>query len=279
MGILQPIPCANVFPPVDNASTRTPESVQSELAGWSNYRSAEDEPGIVDKLLQEQAAKGHCKFFETYEELLDYLGVDDVVLSKLALISKDRPDGTTKHRLIWDLLRSDVNAATSLFERIILPRLQDAVEDAQHLLRTGSEIEWMVLDIADAFHNVPLHPSERKYVCTKVGDRFVVFKVMCMGGKASPNVWGRFAAAIGRILASLFDPSELRCEIYVDDPLVAVTGSKRQRTRLFTIAALALAVLGFPMAWSKAVVGCDVTWKESHRTCVRVRSSRGCDVT
>ena len=104
MGILREIPLSNVFPPCDNASTRTPESVHSELAGWSNYKSAEDAPDVVGSLLEDQEAKGHCMFFSSYEELLEYLGESEVVLSKLALISKERPDGSTKYRLRTRLL-------------------------------------------------------------------------------------------------------------------------------------------------------------------------------
>ena len=68
-------------------------------------------------------------------------------------------------------------------ERIVLPRVQDAVDDATDLLRYGSGgLEWLVLDIADAFPNVPLRESERRYCCGKVGNRFVVFLVLCMAG-------------------------------------------------------------------------------------------------
>ena len=98
-------------------------------------------------------------------------------------------DGTPKHRLIWDLIRSDVNAAVALLERIVLPRVQDAVDDARHIRRlSDEELEWLVLDIADAFHNVPMRPRERKFACGKVGSRFIVFQVLCMGGKSTPNV-------------------------------------------------------------------------------------------
>ena len=47
----------------------------------------EDAPDNVSNLLEEQSAKRHCKFFNSYEELLEHLGEDDVVLVKLALIS------------------------------------------------------------------------------------------------------------------------------------------------------------------------------------------------
>ena len=260
IGILEPIEVTGVFPAVTPGELRDPYSIYSELAGWSNYSSAEDEIGIVNELLEAQEAKKHCKFFDTMDELCDYLGVDDVILTKLALISKQKPDKSWKHRLIWDLLRSDVNAAVELKERIVLPRIQDAVEDALELRKSGGQLEWMVLDISDAFHNVPMRPSERRFSCGKVGDRYVVFEVLCMGGKSAPNVWGRYAAGLGRITASVFDPSEFRDEIYVDDPLMAAVGTEEDRDITFTIALLVLQTTGFPLAWSKGVVGTQVTW-------------------
>ena len=201
------------------------------------------------ELLGAQETKGHCKFFDSMADLCHFLDVDSVVLTKLALISKEKADGSFKHRLIWDLLRSEVNSSVLLPERIVLPRVQDAVDDASELLRHGyGGLEWLVLDIADAFHNVPLRASERRYCCGKVGDRFVVFLVLCMGGKSAPNIWGRYAACIGRVLASVFPSDELRSEIYVDDPLLACTGTLARRTKVFTMAILCLEGLGFPLA-------------------------------
>ena len=133
IGIEEEIETCGVFPAVDESPERRPEQLHTNLAGWTNYVSAENEPEVVRGLLDDQARKGHCKFFDTEDELLDFLNVDSVILSKLALISKPRPDGTTKHRLIWDPLRSEVNSTVRLGERIVVPRIQDAVDDAKHL--------------------------------------------------------------------------------------------------------------------------------------------------
>jgi len=262
IGVLESVETAGVFPEVSpDESPKNPDTLTSCLARWANYASAEDEPHVVMELLQKQKAKGHCNFFDSMPQLLEYLQVDSAVLTKLALITKVKADGTKKHRLIWDLLRSEVNATVSLTERIVLPRIQDAVDDASDLLRQDKgDLEWLVLDIADAFHNIPMRPAERRFTCGKVGEKFIVFEVLCMGGKSSPNIWGRFAAAIGRILASIFDENEFRCEIYVDDPLMAVAGTAPRRQKLLTMALLTLDVLNFPLAWEKGIRGSTVVW-------------------
>ena len=46
----------------------------------------------------------------SWEHLLEELGVREAPISRLGLITKERPDGSLKHRLIWDLLRSGVNS-------------------------------------------------------------------------------------------------------------------------------------------------------------------------
>ena len=130
MGITRHVDLAGVFPRVEPGTPTDHRALRTEWLGWANYSSAEEEPGVVMDLLRAQRDKGHCVFFGDKEGMLEYLAVKDVVLSKLALITKFRPDGTRKDRLIWDLRRSEVNEAATLGERLVLPRLQDAVEDA-----------------------------------------------------------------------------------------------------------------------------------------------------
>ena len=52
---------------------------------------------------------------------------------------------------------------------------------------SGYEIAY---DIEDAFHNVPLAESEQPFAAALVEGKIIVFRVLCMGGKAAPGVWG-----------------------------------------------------------------------------------------
>eukprot|EP00972_Heterocapsa_arctica_P047952 7074536-Heterocapsa_arctica.AAC.1 len=52
----------------------------------------------------------------------------------MALIVKTRADGVVKRRLIVDLRRSGVNAKATAPERIVLPRIQDAVLSALNVI-------------------------------------------------------------------------------------------------------------------------------------------------
>ena len=97
----------------------------------------------------------------------------------------------------------------SLTERIALPRLQDAVEDGQHLIRVHGAVEWLVVDVVHAAWVKSPHPISGRSVVVFSGDEF-------------------------------------RCEIYLDDLFLAAGGILDERSRTSTIALLAIAVLGFP---------------------------------
>ena len=265
IGILNDIPRAGIFPDVQIgvetditlAELVTPES------GWANYASVENEPDTVNEVLGKAVEAGFCRAYDTREALEAAAGTADIVYNKLALISKRRDDNTMKHRVIWDMLRSRVNGQERVGERIVLPKVSDAVKDAVDMARAagpGESLEWFVIDVADAFHNVPIHESEWRFCCARVGRKFYMFVSLVFGSKSSVPLWGRFAAWLGRSTASLFVDDLIRLQIYVDDPLVAVVGTTARRIHLVTIAFLWAAVSGYPLAWAKGSSGNDVTW-------------------
>ena len=88
----------------------------------------------------------------------------------------------------------------------------------------GEELEFLGFDISDAFNNVPVAHAEKRFLCAAIKNKFVVFDSLVFGSGSSPTIWGRYAALLGRSLAALFDPTELRIQIYVDDPLLLARG-------------------------------------------------------
>eukprot|EP00971_Amphidinium_carterae_P328666 6460658-Amphidinium_carterae.1 len=76
------------------------------------------------------------------------------------------PDGapTTKRRLIFDGRQSGVNRRARQNQRIALPVALDIVAAGMSLLRRRGQDEHLralVLDIADAFYQLPLHRAEQ----------------------------------------------------------------------------------------------------------------------
>ena len=89
-------------------------------------------------------------------------------MNKFACILKTKLDGTTKRRITMDSKQSMVTAASRKQYKASLPRATDLISDILALLAAAKpeeQVEAMVLDAEDAFWQVPLHPSERRFYC------------------------------------------------------------------------------------------------------------------
>ena len=87
-------------------------------------------------------------------------------IAPLGNLTKERPHGGYKHRLIQDLKDNKVNSVVSLPERLVLPRGVDHARDLATLacsLDGGPRKLLSVLfDFRGAFKAVPLAPAERQ---------------------------------------------------------------------------------------------------------------------
>ena len=177
-------------------SQGSPASLHTCLAAWSNCASAEDGPEISDPLLHAQEGVGHCLFFHILDELQSYLGVGHVALSKLALTTKLKPDGSAA-----DLGPSSVGRQLHKVPPL-LGRL--CCLGRKTRWKTASTSSWFTAPWSGSSWTWPTHPTTYRSVrLSDRGTRFLVFKVLGMGGKSSPNIWGQFAAAIGRVVLSV----------------------------------------------------------------------------
>ena len=76
------------------------------------------------------------------------------MLNKFACIIKQKPDGTTKRRIITDAKQSNVTAASRKQYKAVLPRATDFITDVLALKAaapTGDNVEAFVCDAEDAF--------------------------------------------------------------------------------------------------------------------------------
>ena len=86
----------------------------------------------------------------------------------LGNITKTKPDGSVKHRLIQDLNANQVNRAARVPERQVLPRPRD---HAAGLARAAFQkkrkriINTLIMDFENAFMTVPIMIDERKFNC------------------------------------------------------------------------------------------------------------------
>ena len=91
-----------------------------------------------------------------------------LVISPLGNLTKTKPDGSLKHRIMQDLKAGGANVLAELYERIVLPRPNDHGWDLYSLWKKpacselGPEASvWsLVVDSEDAFMSTGTHPEE-----------------------------------------------------------------------------------------------------------------------
>jgi len=164
---------------------------------------------------------------------------------------------------VLDARRSGLVSVASLTERVLLPRIQDAIDDHLDLLamcEPDEETEFFILDFSDAFWQLPNKVSERKYFVCRINDDYFVFLRTAQGTKNAPLTWNRMAALISRLTQSLFWADEVRIRCYVDDPNVSMKGTSSQRDLFCAICISVWAALGFTLAFPKGERGSTVDW-------------------
>jgi hypothetical protein len=203
--------------------------------------------------------------FDAKKELRKYSNSTDIIIRKLALITKVKPDGSTKHHFVWDFLRSKVNSLIHQGERVILPRVSDFVDgillDANNARQPSHDRPiWLFgIDISDAFHQILLNNSEKRFTVACINEKLRVFHCLVFGSGSAPTARGRFAAFLGRSTAAIANEN-FHMQIYVDDPGFSCRGRIDEASTQFTMALLWAIVLGYPLAWRKADGGQSITW-------------------
>ena len=262
LGINRGVSRRGIFPPVPDQQVDSGYLSKLVLGptGWTNYRSAEDEPELTCSLLDAMVDKQWADKFRTWPQVEKALGTEEIVMNRLAFISKSKPDGSWKHRLVWDLRRSGVNMPILQGGRVVLPRLLDLVRDVQQIATESTPTFLMGTDVTEAFHQVPLHPSEQAYTVASVAGVFYVFRVLVFGSGSAPTVWGRYGAFLGRGTAAISGPDPVRLQVYVDDPIYAAAGQPREAARCLAVALLWARVARFPLSWKKTECGNSLRW-------------------
>ena len=272
-GVARDIHGLGVFPATEAGGEAHAEIWRhwARLEPRSNYASVEEHHRLVRAEIQRLKECGFVSVYPNWDAVKKRFG--QVVVSKMAAIVKNKEDGTVKLRLIIDMRRSQVNAHVRLHERIVLPRVVDMLRDAlalQGRSSDDSELDMIVLDWADAFHSIGVHPDEFPHQVVKGFDgQYIGYETVLFGGAGSPGVWGRAAAFLGRSGQSLFSAEEARIQVYVDDPWTIWKGGDEERAKNLGLLLLWWRVLGPPISWRKVQVGRDVRWIGIHISIAR----------
>lgn len=264
LGFDEHIKRTGVFPPSADTPLHMSEEMElmKDLDQWCNWPSAEEEAEDLHRLIREAEEKRFCRVLKDDSNTRAELQGPQV-LNKLGVVVKYQgPDNKKKSRIIWDMRESGINKRCDPSERIILPRLTDAVHDALDLMREGQSPILAAIDIENAFHNIPAG-SDKKYTLalTEMEDQerhFILYDVLVFGSKSSPTVWGRYAALLGRVLSAIVP--EARTQVYVDDPLITLPNRGGEGVDALTRVLLCTHIFGYPLKLSKAAAGQSVKW-------------------
>ena len=258
-----PVRFSGVFPRVEPADGNFDlHDFLTTAEALSNYHSVEEASEKAGVEINRAISRGYAVWFTNWTQVRQRYG--DILVSKLACITKPRSDGTEKARLVVDLRRSGYNSCVVVEERIVLPRLKDLVEDVlawQAGLHPSGAVTFLLADFEDAYHSLGLRDEEVRYLCVKhplAG--YVVYTTVVFGGAGCTLVWGRAAAFVGRSTQSILDPNVGRLDVYVDDPCVVLAGGETSRRRSATCGLMWWLALGIRISWGKGVYRPQVNW-------------------
>ena len=231
--------------------------------GHVNYATFDADGGMHAKAEVERLkAKGFVESFASWEDVQQRW--PGAIASRVACLVKVRDDGSNKVRFVTDLRRSGVNGRCKFNERIVLPRFVDFANGAVDLMEanaTGlSTITLGAVDFVDAFHNLHLKEDERGLIVLKGFGEWLVYTRLPFGLATAPLLWGRLAAAAGRLGQALFSAAELRLQIYVDDPAWAVAGPPETQILLTGLLLSFWCCLGLRCNWGKGQLGSSIEW-------------------
>ena len=230
VGIKAQVLPSGLLPLVSEYASTTAEKLQQQ-AQWSHNHPSFDGINNGDfpahRLLGDLVDQGFALLFNSASDAEAWLGTPPVP-SPLGDVTKIKPDGTIKHRLIQDLRASAVNNASCVGERQALPRFADHGQDLAVSTTEGEQVGVFILDFQNAFMTLPLHPDEMPFNTSvapcgisrsrsalypdepSVGN-FLVWRVLGFGGHSNPLTYSRaatFAARSGQAL--LVRPREKR---------------------------------------------------------------------
>ena len=125
-----------------------------------------------------------------------------------------------------------------------------------------------ICDAADAFWQIPLHPSERRFYCAMLRDgdrtRFLAYNRTAQGSRGAPLSWAVLFGLVCRCSFATLRTDDQhttqRMQVYVDDPVVVISGTRAARRRQVATLMLAWAILGIGLAVQKGQFGPTVDW-------------------
>ena len=123
-GITRPIEACHIFPEHDPAEPGPHELLCTDFESFANYKGV-DEDGTAAEEISKHIALGRLKEYASPQAMEQDLG-QPPVLNKIGIITRLK-DGVAKKWMFLDTQASAVKEATERGQRVLLPRLLNAV--------------------------------------------------------------------------------------------------------------------------------------------------------
>ena len=273
LGMEFKIPPSGIFPAsIEGDDVVTDPAEEFENLRWvRNYSSVQEQRDEASIEIERYLEKGFAKRMK-WDWIKKQYGSG--TCSKMALILKEKPDGSTKRRIVLDMRRSQGNARALVEERIVLPRMVDVTAMLRDMWLTKvhheevgamdaqDNFEFYLIDLSDAFCHFAVRREELRHCVTPdEWDReALLWTSMLFGYRAAPLLMGRLSAALGRLLQSLCDPQLAQIQVYIDDVIVASLGCRAWREVHLASLLYTAAAFGIQISLKKGERGRRVQW-------------------
>ena len=232
----------------------TPDDYQPPLltVHHTNWASAEDEPEIVQDLIDKEIAAGWVQCFDgTIDEAREFFP-HGLAVGKLGLALSD----TRPPRLVLDSTVCGVNPQCVMPERTTLPTIKDVVR-SYPLRGRPCDLAGVSFDVRSAHKQVAVNKKYHGHLCFQHRSKLYYYTVCPFGAVFSAHFWAR----LGGVFLRLFHRFCWLAHsgfLYVDDMLMI------QDNQVLPISTAAIAILcllfGLPISWKKCEFGPTITW-------------------
>ncbi len=273
LGMELKIPPSGVFPAsLEGEEVLTDPAEDFENLQWvKNYSSVQEQRQEASIEIERYVEKGFAKRMK-WSWIKNQYGSG--TCSKMALILKEKPDGSTKRRIVLDMRRSSGNARAAVDERIVLPRMVDVTAMLRDMWLTKfhheevgamdekDNFEFYLIDLADAFCHFAVRREELRHCVTpdEWDDNALLWTSMLFGYRAAPLLMGRLSSALGRLLQSMCDPQLTQIQVYIDDIIIASLGCRAWREVHLASLLYTAAAFGVQISLKKGERGRRVQW-------------------
>eukprot|EP00435_Cladocopium_sp_Y103_P034006 s3229_g8.t1 len=276
LGMQVQLPPSGVFPAVADEAKLHADQVL-ELALMKSFFKCEAIAGQQHEAtieIERHVERGHVKRV-SWQWVKEVVGIPGTV-ANLGLSLHQQEDGSTGRKICLDMSRSMGDSRVKLDERIILPRLTDVIGMLRDMWKDrggekgrrggdgNNEVELFTLEVQDIFCQFPIRMEELGHCITadENDEGALVWTAMMTGFRAAPQLAGRLASALGRLLQSLVNPQNAQFQIYFDEILLVTAGDKASRERQLAAAIYTAAAFGITLNLTKGRRGRRISWVE-----------------